>query len=100
MCFQSRDFLGNLRGHVEVLSCRLYDFLEHLCGLVEVLLCRQYEKACVGDWYRYLFSKSSQKFIYFIGILNMFLLYKSIFLGLFMFSQAGETLDNVEGMKS
>lgn len=51
---------------MEVLSCRLYDFLEHLCGLVEVLL-------CVGEWYRYLFSKNSQKFMYFISILNMFL---------------------------
>lgn len=56
---------------MEVLSCSLYDFLEHLCGLVEVLLCRQYEKACVGEWYRYLFSKNSQKFIYFISILNV-----------------------------
>lgn len=49
---------------MEVLSCRLYDFLEHLCGLVEVLL-------CVGEWYRYLFSKNSQKFMYFISILNV-----------------------------
>lgn len=71
MFFQSHDFLGNLCGRVEVLLCRLYDFLEHLRGLVEVLLCRQYEKACVGDWYKYLFSKSSQKFMYFISILNV-----------------------------